>query len=51
MNSVYLDENERMLVDVLGFENVASPYVDDLVVKEGIVAQFLENILSNGIEK
>jgi hypothetical protein len=44
MNSVYLDENERMLVDVLGFENVASPYVDDLVVKEGIVAQFLENI-------
>jgi len=44
MSSVSLNQSEKLLVGVLGFENVASPYVDDLLEKEEIAAQFLEAI-------
>lgn len=44
MSSVILGQGEKLLVDALGFENVDSLYVYDLVVKEEICAQFLESI-------
>lgn len=44
MSSVSLNQSEKLLVGVLGFENVASPYVTNLLLKEEICAQFLETI-------
>ena len=44
MSSVVLDKSERLFVEALRFENVASPYINDLVEKEEIAAQFLENL-------
>lgn len=42
MSSVISGQSENLFVDFFGFENVASPYVDDLLLKEQISAQFLE---------
>ncbi len=44
MSSVICDQSAKLLVDVLGFKNVASPYIDNLVVREDIAAQFLESM-------
>lgn len=42
MSYVILNQSEKVLVDVLGFQNIASPYVDDLLIIEQNTAQFLE---------
>ena len=44
MSSGIWDQSEKLLVAALGFENVASPYVTNLLLKEEICAQFLETI-------